>query len=112
MKNCDIYPNFHVNKAVKEEWYRPKGKIHSCKSLAEVRLRVLMDRTVSRIIMAQNMPQILFWTTFLKNSPSFKNGFEMEALDTANTSNGDSDRDIFITSVVPLKVVFYKNTWR
>jgi len=32
MKNFDIYPIFHVNKAVKEEWYRPKGKIHNYKS--------------------------------------------------------------------------------
>jgi len=62
--------------------------------------------------MAQKMPQILFWTTFLKNSPSFQDGFEIEALDTTNTNNGDSDSDIFVTSVVPLQVVFYKNTWR
>ena len=29
MKNCDIYPSYHVIKAVKEEWYRSKGKIHN-----------------------------------------------------------------------------------
>ena len=88
IKNCDVYPSFHVNKTVTGEWYLPKGKVHNYKSLVEVHLQVLVDRTASRIIMAQKMPQILFWTTFLKNFPSFQNGFAMEALDTANTNNG------------------------
>jgi hypothetical protein len=114
MKNCAFYPSFHVVKAVKEEWYRSKRKIHNYKSLVEVYLQVLVDRTASRIIMAQKMPEILFWTTFLKDSVSFRNGFAMEALETANKKQRSledaSDSDIFVTSVVPLKMYSRKTS--
>jgi hypothetical protein len=54
MKNCNIYPSYHVIKAAKEECYPPKDKIVH-ESLVEVDLQALMDRTASRMIMAQKM---------------------------------------------------------
>jgi hypothetical protein len=60
------------------------------------------------------MAQILFWTTFRKNSFSFENGFALEALDTANTSNGRWKMLVavifFFTSVVPLKLYSTKTS--
>jgi len=63
-----------------------------------------MDKTASIIIVAQKMPLILFWLIFRNYSFSFQNGVAMEALDTANTSNGHWKMlmtDIFITNVFP-----------
>ena len=110
MKNCDIYPSYHVSKAVKEEWYHSKGKIQNYKSLVEVYLHILVDRTASRFIMAQKIPQILFWTTFRKNYFSFQNGVAMEALDTVNTSNVLWKMLVTMISVVPLKLYSTKTS--
>ena len=38
MKNCNIYPSYHVIKAAKEECYPPKDKILIQESLVEVDL--------------------------------------------------------------------------
>jgi hypothetical protein len=53
MKNCNIYPSYHIIKAAKEECYPPKDKILIQESLVELDLQVLLDKTASRIIMAQ-----------------------------------------------------------
>jgi hypothetical protein len=50
MKNCNIYPSYHVIKAPKEECYPSKDKILMLESLAEVNLQALVDKTASRII--------------------------------------------------------------
>jgi len=47
-----------------------------------------VDKTVSRIIMAKKMPDILYWRIYRNNSFLFQNGVAMVALDTANWCNG------------------------
>ena len=53
MKNCNIYPSYHVIKAAKVECYPPKDKILIQESLVELDLQALLDKTASRIIIAQ-----------------------------------------------------------
>jgi hypothetical protein len=53
MKNCNIYPSYQVIKAAKEECCPPKDKILIQESLVEVDLQAILDKTASRIIMAQ-----------------------------------------------------------
>jgi hypothetical protein len=84
LKNCSIYPSYHAIKASKEECYPSKDKILIYKSLVEVYLKAIVDKTAYRIIMAQKMPYILYWTIFRKKSFLFQNGVAMETLDTAN----------------------------
>jgi hypothetical protein len=68
MKHCNVCPIYHVIKATKEEYYPPKAKIVIHGSLVQVDLQALMDRTASRIIKAQKMSYVSFWTTFRKSS--------------------------------------------
>jgi hypothetical protein len=55
MKHCSICPMYYVIKATKEEYYPPTDKIAMHESLVEVDLQALMDRTASRMIMAQKI---------------------------------------------------------
>jgi hypothetical protein len=45
MKNCNIYTNYHVIKAAKEECYPPKDKILIQESLVEADLQAILDKT-------------------------------------------------------------------
>jgi hypothetical protein len=87
MKNCNIYPSYHVIKVAEEECYLSKNKTLIQDCLLEMDLQALMDKTASIIIMAQKMPQILFWMIFRKNMFQFQNEVAMEVLDIANTSS-------------------------
>jgi hypothetical protein len=52
MKNCNIYPIYHVIKPAKQVCYPPKDKIVIHESLVDVYLQALMDRTASTITKA------------------------------------------------------------
>jgi hypothetical protein len=54
IKNCSIYPSYYVIKDAKEECYPSKDKILIQKSLVEVYLKAVVDKTASRIIMAKS----------------------------------------------------------
>jgi hypothetical protein len=107
MKNCNIYPSYHVTKAAREECYPPKDKILIQESL-EVDLQALLDKTASRIIMAQKnvihiVPDDTSKEFFLISKwgcdgSTGHSGYMQRSLEDI------SDSDTFITSVVPLQL--------
>jgi hypothetical protein len=51
MKNCNIYPSYHVIKVTEEKSYPSKDKALIQESLLEVDLQALKDKTASIIMM-------------------------------------------------------------
>jgi hypothetical protein len=108
IKNCKIYLSYRVIKAAKEERYPLKDKILIQESLVEVDLQALLDKTASRIIMAQkNVIDIFLDDTskeFVLISKWGCDGSTGQGEYKQQSLEGVSDSDIFITSVVPLQL--------
>jgi hypothetical protein len=108
MKNCNIYPSYHVIKVTEEECYPSKDKALIQESLLEVDLQALTDKTATIIIMAQKNATDIVQDNISKefililkwgcNETIGYSKYKPHSLEDA------SDSDIFITSVVPFQL--------
>lgn len=110
--NCKLYPSYEKVMKAKKRCYPPRDAIRITESSAEVQLQALLDHTVERILLVQNvliqrltpdnvrkMDLICKWGCDGSSGQSeYKQTF---------SDDSKSDAHVFFTSVVPLQLVCY-----